>query len=476
MASSNEAKKSKYEKLKEELLLDRKKSGALEVKEGHLKKAIDFSEEYKKFLNICKTERETVDYCIKVAEKSGFSKFDHSKKYKAGDKVYVVNRGKAVILCVIGKHGTKKGVKLSIAHIDSPRIDLKPNPLFEANNLAFFKTRYYGGIKKYQWLAIPLALHGVIVKKDGKTLKFKIGEEDGEPNFCITDLLPHLAKEQMEKTLRKAIEGENLNILIGSLPYKEEKEVKGSDLVKLNIMKILNEKYGLVESDFVCADLSLVPTFKAVDIGFDSSMIGAYGHDDRVCAYPTIKAILDLKNTPENTVISVLTDREEIGSDGNTGMKCEYLKYFIMDLAKMDGTEYHHVLSKSKCLSSDVNAAFDPTYASVYEANNSSYINGGVIITKYTGGNGKSGTSEASAEFMSYIRDILEKENILWQTGELGKVDTGGGGTIAKYIANMNVDVVDLGVSVLSMHAPLEVISKIDLFETYRAILAFFKF
>ena len=472
MANTNDSKKSKSEKLKEELLLDHKKSGALKIKENHLKKAIDFSVDYKDFLNICKTERETVEYCIKVAEKSGFSKFSCTKKYKPGDKVYVVNRGKAIILCIIGTHGTKNGVKFSIAHIDSPRIDLKPNPLFESNNLAFFKTHYYGGIKKYQWLAIPLALHGVIIKKDGKSLKVSIGEKEDEPNFCITDLLPHLAREQMSKTVSKAIEGENLNVLIGSLPFKED---KGSDLVKLNIMKILNEKYGLVESDFLCADLSLVPSFKAVDIGFDSSLVGAYGHDDRVCAYPTLKAILDLKNVPENTVISVLTDREEIGSDGNTGMKCEYLKYFVMDLAKMDGVEYYHVLSESKCLSSDVNAAFDPTYASVYEVNNSSHINGGAVITKYTGSGGKSGTSEASAEFMGYIRDILDKEDILWQTGELGKVDAGGGGTIAKFIANMNVDVVDLGIPVLSMHAPFEVISKIDLFETYKAILAFFK-
>lgn len=472
MLSNSEKKESKSEKLKEELFLNNKKSGALKLKEDQLKKSNEFSVEYKKFLNLCKTEREVVEYCVSLAKEKSFKEFDPNKKYKSGDKVYYVNRNKALVLCIIGKHGVKKGTKLSIAHIDSPRIDLKPNPLYETNNLAFFKTHYYGGIKKYQWLALPLALHGVIVRKDGKIQNITLGENEGEVQFCITDLLPHLAKEQMSKNVSKAIEGENLNVLVGSLPFKDE---KGSDLVKLNIMSLLNKKYGIVEEDFTCADLCMVPAFKATDIGFDSSMVGAYGHDDRVCAYPTLKAILDVKNIPDETIIAVLTDREEIGSDGNTGMKCDYLKYFIMDLAKHDGVEYHHVLSKSKCLSSDVNSAFDPTYSSVYDVNNSSYINGGVVITKYTGSGGKSGTSDASAEFMNYVRTFLDKEKILWQTGELGKVDAGGGGTIAKYIANLNVDVVDLGIPVLSMHAPFEVISKIDLYEAYRAILAFFK-
>ena len=469
---SNEKKENKTEKLKKELFLDNKKSGALKLKEDQIKKASEFSVEYKRFLDLCKTEREVVDYSVKLAKAHSFKEFDPAKKYKSGDKIYYVNRNRSIILCIIGKHGVKRGTKLSIAHIDSPRIDLKPNPLYEANNLAFFKTHYYGGIKKYQWLAMPLALHGVIIRKDGKVQNITLGEKEGEVQFCITDLLPHLAKDQMSKNISKAIEGENLNVLVGSMPFRDE---KGSDLVKLNIMSLLNKKYGITEEDFTCADLCLVPAFKAADIGFDASMIGAYGHDDRVCAYPTLKAILDTKNIPEETVISVLTDKEEIGSDGNTGMKCDYLKYFIMDLAKADGVEYRHVLTKSKCLSSDVNSAFDPTYASVYDVNNSSYINGGVVITKYTGSGGKSGTSEASAEFMNYIRTFLDKEKILWQTGELGKVDIGGGGTIAKYIANLNVDVVDLGIPVLSMHAPFEIISKIDLYETYRAYLAFFK-
>ena len=472
MSGNNEEKKSKAEKLKQALFLDNKKSGALKLKEKHIKKAFDFASDYMRFLDLCKTERETVEYCVDVARNSSFSSFERGKKYKPGDKVYLNNRGKALILCVVGKNGVKNGLKLSIAHVDSPRIDLKPNPLYEENNLALFKTHYYGGIRKYQWLALPLSLHGVVVRKDGTPVKINIGEVSGEPNFCITDLLPHLAKEQVAKTLSKAFEGESMNALVGSLPFQDE---KGTDLVKLNIMKILNEKYGLIESDFTCAELSLVPSFKSVDIGFDSSMIGSYGHDDRVCAYPTLRSIVDLDVVPEETVISVLTDKEEIGSDGNTGMKCEYLKYFVMDLAKSEGVEYHHVLSDSKCLSSDVNAAFDPNYSSVFEPNNSSYINGGVVVTKYTGSGGKSGTSDASAEFMGYIRDLLESNNILWQTGELGKVDAGGGGTIAKFIANMNVDVVDLGIPVLSMHAPFEVVSKVDLYEAYRAVSSFFK-
>lgn len=472
MLNGDEQKKSVSEKLKDELLLNRKLSGVLKLKESRVRKAVDFAVDYKKFLNACKTERETVDYCVNLAKKSSFVSFDCEKKYVPGDKVYLNNRGKSLILCVFGKCGVKNGVRLSIAHIDSPRIDLKPNPLYEANNLAFFKTHYYGGIRKYQWLAIPLSLHGVVVRKDGTPVDVSVGELPGEPNFCITDLLPHLAKDQVSKTVSKAFEGENLNALVGSFPFRDE---KGTDLVKLNVMKILNEKYGLVEEDFVSAELSLVPAFKAVDIGFDSSMVGSYGHDDRVCAYPTLKAMVDLSEVPESTVIAVLTDKEETGSDGNTGMKSDYLKYFIMDLARSEGVSYHHVLGDSKCLSSDVNAAFDPTYSSVFEPNNSSYINGGAVVTKYTGSGGKSGTSDASAEFMAYIRNVLDRAGVLWQTGELGKVDAGGGGTIAKFVANMNVDVVDLGIPVLSMHAPFEVVSKVDIYEMYQAVSAFFK-
>ena len=375
------------------------------------------------------------------------------------------------MLAVIGKKGVKRGVRLGIAHIDSPRLDLKPNPLYEANDMALFKTHYYGGIKKYQWTAIPLALHGVVALKDGSTVTVNIGEKPGEPCFCVTDLLPHLAAEQMSKTMVKGFTGEDLNILVGSRPFNNDSE---SEQVKLNVLAILNEKYGITESDFLSADLEMVPAFKAVDIGFDKSMIGSYGHDDRVCAYPALMAAIDVK-TPEQTVITVLTDKEEIGSDGNTGMKSLYMYDFIADLAETDGVELRHVLAQSTCLSADVNAAYDPTYASAYEANNSCFINNGTVITKYTGSGGKSGTSEATAEYMAHIRSIFDEAGVIWQSGELGKVDGGGGGTIAKYVANLNVDVVDLGVPVLSMHAPFEVVSKLDVYMTYRGILEFYR-
>lgn len=463
-------KKDECDSLKEKLFMD-KRNGALKISDEKIFEADKFSEGYKNFLNEAKTEREAVFFAEKLAIDKGFKPFDSSKKYNPGDKVYFVNRNKSIVFAIIGKNGTKDGVKMAVAHIDSPRLDLKPNPLYEDNNLALFKTHYYGGIKKYQWTAIPLSLHGIIVKKNGEKINIKIGEDLNDPHFCVTDLLPHLAKDQMSKTMLKGISGEDLNILIGSRPFRSD---KGSELVKLNIMKILNEKYGIIESDFLSAELEMVPSFKAVDIGFDRSMIGSYGHDDRVCAYPTLMAILDCNIVPESTVISILTDKEEIGSDGNTGMKSSYFKYFIADLAEADGEKIGHILSKSKCLSADVNAAFDPIYASVFDSYNSCYINSGVVITKYTGSGGKAGTSDASAEFMHEVRSILEKEQILWQTGELGKVDAGGGGTIAKYVANLNVDVVDLGVPVLSMHAPFEVISKIDLKMAYDAIKAFF--
>lgn len=456
--------KAELEKLREELLINRK-NGVQRVSEEQLKKADEFCEPYKKFLNKGKTEREVAAYTVKAAEKAGFTPFDPKKKYQPGDKVYVNNRGKAVILAVIGKERSRNGVRIAAAHIDSPRLDLKPSPLYEANELALFKTHYYGGIKKYQWTAMPLSLHGKIVRKDGGEVDICLGEEPDEPRFCVTDLLPHLAQEQMGKTLAKGIAGEDLNILVGSRPFKAD---KGSDLVKLNIMKLLHEKYGIVEEDFLTAELELVPAYPATDLGFDRSMIGAYGHDDRVCAYPALMAALDC-DTPECTAITVLADKEEIGSDGNTGMASAFLRDFIADLAAQDGMETRHVLARSTCLSADVNAAFDPTYASVYEANNSCYLNNGVVVTKYTGSRGKGGSSDASAELMGWVRMVLDEGKVLWQAGELGKVDAGGGGTVAKFIANLNVDVVDVGVPVLSMHAPYEVVSKLDVYSAHKA-------
>lgn len=461
--------KTKAALLKEALFLD-KKNGVSTLEPSQIKAADTFCEPYKTFLDQAKTEREAVQTAVGLAEQAGFTRFDPDKKYSAGDRIYTVNRNKNILLAVIGTDGCKNGVRLAIAHIDSPRLDLKPNPLYEANDLALFKTHYYGGIKKYQWTAIPLALHGTVALKNGETISVCLGEKAEDPCFCVTDLLPHLAQEQMTKTMAKSFTGEDLNVLVGSRPFKDDKE---AELVKLNIMRLLNENYGITEADFLSAELELVPAFSARDVGFDRSMIGGYGHDDRVCAYPALMAALHCK-APKNTVVTVLVDKEETGSDGNTGMQSDFMKYFIFDLAKSEGQEGYRVLSKSRCLSADVNAAFDPTYASVFEANNASYINKGVVITKYTGHGGKYGTSDASAEFMAQIRQMLDKEKILWQTGELGKVDLGGGGTIAKYVANLNVDVVDLGVPVLSMHAPFEVVSKTDVYMAYKAFSVFF--
>ncbi len=461
--------KSEVELLKEKLFINTK-NGVGSLSEKEISAADKFCTKYMKFLDEAKTEREAVEAAKAIAEKAGFVPYESGKKYSAGERVYLINRKKNIVLAVIGKKGCKEGVKLSIAHIDSPRLDLKPNPLYEANDLALFKTHYYGGIKKYQWTAVPLALHGVVALKNGKTVTVKIGEKDSDPIFCVTDLLPHLAQEQVKKPGSQMFTGEDLNLLVGSRPFKDDSE---SELVKLNILNILFKDYGITEGDFLSADLELVPAHRARDLGFDRSMIGAYGHDDRVCAYPALMAAVDCE-APEKTAVTVLVDKEETGSDGNTGMQSGFMKYFIYDLAKSEGVDGDYVISHSTCLSADVNAAFDPTYASAYEANNSCYINKGVVITKYTGSSGKYGTSEASAEFMAEIRAMLDGEKVLWQTGELGKVDGGGGGTIAKYVANLNVDVVDLGVPVLSMHAPLEVVSKVDVYMAYRAFLAFF--
>lgn len=441
------------------------------ISEEETKKADEFAEGYKYYMDNGKTERESVEFFVNKAKELGFTEFDRKKDYKPGDKIYFNNRGKSVILCVIGTRPISDGVKISAAHLDSPRLDLKPNPLYEDNEIAYFKTHYYGGIKKYQWTTIPLSLHGVIVKANGESVNVCIGEDDNDPQFVITDLLPHLAQNQMKQTMSEGVKGENLNILIGSRPFSKD---EGSEKVKLNIIKLLNEKYGIVEDDFLSAELELVPAFKARDIGLDRSLIGAYGHDDKVCAYPAAEAIFAVEN-PAYTLLTVLTDKEEIGSDGNTGLNSSYMKYFISDLAKMGGEDPWRVLSASECLSADVNAAFDPMFPEVSEPKNASFVNRGVVITKYTGARGKSGSSDASAEYMGKIRKMLNENDVVWQIGELGKVDIGGGGTVAMYVANLDIDVVDLGVPVLSMHAPFEVISKLDLYMAYRAFKAFFE-
>ena len=458
------------EKLKEELFL-KKENGLKNISDEKWEKAIDFCEGYKAFLSKAKTEREAVKASVEIAEKAGFLPFDVNKKYTAGDKYYVNNRGKAIAFVVVGKELADAGVQITAAHIDSPRMDLKPNPLYEDTDLALFKTHYYGGIKKYQWTTIPLALHGVFAKKDGSVVEVNIGESDTDPCFVVTDLLPHLAQEQSKRTLSDGIRGEELNVLIGSRPFKDD---KASELVKLNILKILNEKYGVTEADFLSAELEVVPAVKPRDIGFDRSLIGAYGHDDRVCAYPALMAITEI-STPEKTAVCILADKEETGSDGNTGLNSDFLRFVIRDLAESQGVDYTIALRNSKCLSADVNAGMDPTFKDVMEAKNAAKLNYGAVITKYTGARGKSGTSDASAEYVAYIRNMCDKADIIWQTGELGRVDLGGGGTVAMYVANMGVDVVDLGVPVLAMHAPFEVVSKLDVYETYRTMYEFCK-
>lgn len=457
-------------KLLQEKLCTKKKNGVLIMSDEEIRACDLYCEDYKDFLDASKTEREAVEYAAAMAEKMGYVPFEKKMHLKSGDKVYYINRGKAVIMALIGKTPVENGVHIAAAHIDSPRLDLKQNPLYESEEAAYFKTHYYGGIKKYQWATIPLALHGVIVRADGSTVKVNIGEDENDPVFCVTDLLPHLAQEQMKRTPAELIKGEELNILIGSRPFRDDDV---SEKVKLNIMSVLNEKYDIIEDDFISAELEAVPAFKARDIGFDRSMIGSYGHDDRVCSYTALTALMNCDNVPERTAVVVLTDKEETGSDGNTGLCSSYLRYFIADLAECFGFDGRTVLSRSECLSADVNAAFDPTFPDVVERRNAAFLNYGVVVTKFTGSRGKSGTTDASAEFVGRVRRLMDSNNIVWQTGELGKVDLGGGGTVAAYIANLDVDTIDVGVPVLCMHAPYEIVSKIDVYMTYKAFHCF---
>lgn len=456
--------------LKEKLFLQRK-NGFEKSEESTVTAAFDFCENYKDFLNKAKTEREAVKEAIKLAQKAGFKEYVQGETHKAGDKLYVNNRGKAAAFIVVGEDDIELGTTVTAAHIDSPRLDLKPNPLYEDTELGLLKTHYYGGIRKYQWTAIPLALHGVFAKKDGSVIEVTIGEDENDPVFVVNDLLPHLAAEQNKRTLGQGIKGEELNILIGSMPFKSDSE---SELVKLNLLNILYEKYGVTEADFLSAELECVPAFKAKDLGLDRSMIGSYGHDDRVCAYPALMAILSAKDL-KKTAICILADKEETGSDGNTGLNSDFLYHLVDDLCREKGKSTTLALRRSVCLSADVNAATDPTFKDVMEPRNASFVNYGVVITKYTGSGGKGGTSDASAEYVGRVRAMLDAHNIVWQTGELGKVDAGGGGTVAKYVANLGLDVVDLGVPVLSMHAPFETVAKLDVYMTYLTMSAFHK-
>lgn len=436
-----------------------------------VQQAAEFCEGYKEFLDKGKTERECVAAAKKLLKKAGYEKRDVTKKYKPGDKVYQVNRDKAITITTFGKQPVSEGVRINGAHIDSPRLDLKPNPLYEKSDIAYFKTHYYGGIRKYQWGTVPLAMHGVVMKKNGERVDICIGEEAGDPVFCVSDLLPHLAAKQNERKLAEGLKGEELNIIVGSVPFIDD-EVK--EPVKLMALKLLNEKYGITEADFFRAEIEMVPAQKAADVGLDRSLIGSYGQDDRVCAYTALMAEI-MTEHPTYTTVTILTDKEEIGSEGNTGLNSDYVKHYLEYLAEMEGVNPKEVFKNSLCLSSDVNAAYDPTFSDVFEANNSSYINKGCVLTKYTGARGKSGSNDASAETMAKVIGIMEAEGVYWQAGELGAVDQGGGGTIAKYVAHMNIDVVDLGVPIISMHSPFELASKLDIYNTYKAFLAFYK-
>ncbi len=464
--------------LSEKLLLA-PKSAWEKISDEEFKVTFDLCERYKSFLNKAKTEREFTEETEKLAKNKGYISIEElinsNTKLQPGMKVYCVGRNKTVVLAIIGEEAFESGVNIIGAHIDSPRIDLKPNPMYEANDMVFLKTHYYGGIKKYQWVTIPLAMHGVIVKRDGSMVNVTIGEDENDPVFTITDLLPHLAADQMQKKMSEGITGEGLNILSGSIPYKDDK-VK--EKVKLNILNMLNEKYSIVEEDFLSAELELVPKFNAVDVGFDKSMIGSYGQDDRVCAYAALEAIFDTDKV-KRTAVCILSDKEEIGSMGNTGAQSSFFVNFLADLCSMSVENYNDLmlrrcLSNSKMLSADVNAAIDPTFENVYDKKNSSFLGRGIVLQKYTGARGKSGASDANAEFVGEIRKLFNDNNIVWQTAELGKVDQGGGGTIAQFIANLNVDVIDCGVAVLSMHSPFEITSKVDVYMSYKAYKIFY--
>lgn len=452
-------------------ILNKKTNGWLTIDNDFKKKIFNFCDDYIDFLNTCKTEREASKYIINKLEDNGFRNIDLFNELNVNDKVYMLNRDKSVYAAIIGSCSITNGLNVVGAHVDSPRLDLKPNPLYEDAKLALFKTHYYGGIKKYQWTTIPLSIHGVVVKPNGDKINITIGEDDEDPIFTITDILPHLAQEQYEKKIGKAIEGEDLNVLIGSIPNSE-------DNVKENIMNIINEKYGINEIDFYSSELEVVPAFKAKSLGFDKSMVAAYGQDDRVCAYSCLQALLNAKAN-DKTMVAIFSDKEEIGSVGNTGMSSEMFDLFINEILNKKNENVPGAINKTYCnsmmLSADVGAGVDPNYQSASEKNNASFIGYGVELNKYTGSRGKSGASDANAEFVAKVRNIFETNNIKYQVSELGKVDLGGGGTIAYILADKGMDVIDCGVPVISMHSPYEVTSKYDIYSAYEAYKAFFE-
>lgn len=462
------------EKLKDNLFR-KTKTGWEGIEEGLKESIFKFCDGYIEFLNKSKTEREIIKSVKAIAENNGFKNIREFSNLKVGDKVYYINRDKSMYLAIIGEESIENGINIIGAHADSPRLDLKPNPLYEDSGLAFLKTHYYGGIKKYQWTTIPLSIHGIIVKANGEKIEINIGEDENDPIFTITDLLPHLASEQMERKLKDGIKGEELNLLVGSIPYNGENV---SEAVKLNILKILNDKYGITEVDFVSSEIELVPAFNSKTMGLDRSMVAGYGQDDKVCVYTSVKALMDIEK-PRTTAVCIVSDKEEIGSMGNTGMESHVFDTFISEILNRLGINRPNLLDKifvnSKMLSADVDAAYDPTFASAYEKNNAGYIGRGLGLNKYTGARGKSGASDANAEFVAQIRGIFEENDVKYEFAELGRIDIGGGGTIAYILANKGVDVIDCGVPVLSMHAPYEVTSKFDIYEAYKGYKAFWK-
>lgn len=458
------------EQLRKALCYERK-NGYDRLIPGELEAMEAYCTGYKEFLNRSKTERECVASTVALATAAGFKPYERGMELKPGDRVYRVNRDKAMMLAVIGSKGMEHGVNISASHIDSPRLDLKQNPLYEEDELAFLKTHYYGGLRKYQWVTIPLELHGVIALKSGEVVRVSIGNGENDPLFTIDDLLPHLGVKQSKNPLSEAIPAETLNILVGSRPLADD---DGADRVKIAVLELLNRKYGIVEEDFISAELVAVPAFKASDIGFDRSLIGSYGHDDRVCSYAAIAALLQLE-IPERTAVCMLADKEEIGSEGVTGMKSAAFDTFMADLCAAQGVLPRVCYEKSFCLSADVTAAFDPNFADVYEKRNSAFVNYGMALSKYTGARGKSEASDATAELVARVRRILDEAGVTWQMAELGKVDEGGGGTVAAYMAQRNIDTLDAGVPVLSMHAPFETVGKLDCYMTFKGMKAVFE-
>ncbi len=451
-----------------------KKESGWEKYKGNFDDIYNFAENYKKFLDYAKTERKAYTYILERAKEKGYKELAGGKS----DKIIISNRGKSLALIKIGKNDIENGIKFVVSHIDSPRLDLKQNPLFEDAGVGLLRTHYYGGIKKYHWVSIPLSLHGTFIKENGEKLEVVIGENDDDPVFTITDLLPHLArKSQGDKKIFEAIPGEKLVVMFGGIPFQsDDEEVKES--IKLNLLNILNEKYNLIEEDFLSAEVEIVPAFKAKDVGIDRSFIGAYGQDDRVCAYASLEAFFESENS-DDTIVALFTDKEEIGSDGNTGAKARFLEYVvskILEIATENPNEFllKEVLFNSKAVSADVNGALDPVYQDVHEKQNAAIIGYGVCVTKFTGSGGKYSANDAHAEFMGWIRQILNKHNVVWQTGELGKIDEGGGGTVAKFLAEYGMDVIDMGTALLGMHSTFEISSKLDVYETFKAYKAFY--